>query len=232
MTTPFTRRAALSAGLSATLLPWASASHADLLAQACRLMPEQDLGPYHLADGLLRGDIRDGMPGVPLELRLLVLDAETCRPLTGAAVDLWHCDAAGAYSGFGGDSHRFLRGIQLTDRDGIAQFQTIFPGCYPGRTNHIHFQVRTAGARDGDTYRGGHVVHTGQVFFPEAITAELMRRDPYTAQRARRMAQSEDAIFRHQNGTAAIARLTPVAVDNPDRGFEAQLVAALADGNG
>jgi protocatechuate 3,4-dioxygenase beta subunit len=238
MKRPFTRRALLSSGLTAAaLLPLPSIARADptLLAEACVLLPEQALGPYYLADELIRADISEGKPGVPLTLRLLVLDAGTCRPLADAAVDLWHCDAVGAYSAFGaagGDSHTFLRGIQLTDRQGVAQFHTIFPGCYPGRTNHIHFQVRMAGARDGETYRGGHVAHTGQVFFPEAITAGLMQRGAYAPQPIARMSQAEDGIFQHQNGRASTARLTPVAAADPSRGFEAVLVAAVDVGAG
>jgi len=238
MKRPFTRRALLSSGLTAAaLLSLKTIARADptLLAEACTLVPEQALGPYYLADELIRADIREGKPGVPLNLRLLVLDAGTCRPLANAAVDLWHCDAAGAYSGFGtagGDSHTFLRGIQLTDQDGVAQFHTIFPGCYPGRTNHIHFQVRTAGARDGDTYRGGHVAHTGQVFFPEDITTGLMQQGAYASQPGARMSQAEDGIFQHQGGRASTARLTPVAAADPARGFEAMLVAAVDISNG
>jgi protocatechuate 3,4-dioxygenase beta subunit len=238
MKMPFTRRALLSSGLTAAaLLALKTPLRADqtLLAEACTLLPEQDLGPYYLADELLRSDIREGKKGVPLDLRLLVLDAQSCRPLAGAAVDLWHCDVAGAYSGFDaaeGQSHTFLRGIQLTDPDGIAQFRTIFPGCYPGRTNHIHFTVRTAGARAGDTYRGGHVAHTGQVFFPEAITVDLMQRGAYAAQQDARTRQADDGIFQRQNGKASTARLTPVLAEDPSRGFEAVLAAAVDISNG
>jgi protocatechuate 3,4-dioxygenase beta subunit len=233
MKTPFARRTLLSSGSTAAALlvlktPLRAAP--TLLAEACTLLPEQDLGPYYLVDELVRSDIREGKNGVPLDLRLLVLNAQSCRPLAGAAVDLWHCDAAGAYSGFGaadGQSHTFLRGIQITDQDGLAQFRTIYPGCYPGRTNHIHFTVRTAGARTGDTYRGGHVAHTGQVFFPEAITVDLMQHGAYAAQQDARTRQADDGIFQRQNGKASTARLTPVLADDPSRGFEAVLAAAV-----
>ncbi len=102
MKTPSTRRALLSSGLAAAaLLSQKTPVRAGttLLAEACILLPEQDLGPYYLADELVRSDIREGKSGVPLDLRLLVLDVRTCRPLVGAAVDIWHCDAAGTYSG-------------------------------------------------------------------------------------------------------------------------------------
>ena len=95
------------------------------------------------------------------------------------------------------DDLRFLRGVQLTDADGMVRFGTIFPGVYPGRTNHIHFKVRIA----------ENVAHTGQVFVPEEATLSLMQRAPYGGQRFRRTAQAEDGIFLGQNGVASMAAL-------------------------
>jgi protocatechuate 3,4-dioxygenase beta subunit len=66
----------------------------------CKLTPEQEVGPYYIADELLRSNIVEDRPGIPLELRIAVLDARTCKPLNNAAIDLWHCDAHGLYSGF------------------------------------------------------------------------------------------------------------------------------------
>ncbi len=66
----------------------------------CRLIPQQEEGPYYVARELFRSSIVEGKPGVPLSLRILVLDARTCEPLSNAAVDVWHCDALGLYSGF------------------------------------------------------------------------------------------------------------------------------------
>lgn len=64
------------------------------------LLPEQEVGPYYVAEEALRSNIREGETGVPLSLRLLLLDARTCKPLEHAAVDLWHCDGSGIYSGY------------------------------------------------------------------------------------------------------------------------------------
>ncbi len=61
---------------------------------------EQEVGPYYVAEELLRPDIREGKPGLPLQLRLAVLDVRTCKPLPHAAIDIWHCDALGLYAGF------------------------------------------------------------------------------------------------------------------------------------
>ena len=61
---------------------------------------EQEVGPYYVANELLRKDVREGKPGMPLDLRLAVLDVRTCKPLTHAAIDIWQCDALGLYAGF------------------------------------------------------------------------------------------------------------------------------------
>jgi protocatechuate 3,4-dioxygenase beta subunit len=54
---------------------------------------EQEVGPYYVADELVRRDVREDKPGLPLLLRLAVLDLHTCKPLSNAAIDIWHCDA-------------------------------------------------------------------------------------------------------------------------------------------
>src|SRR6202012_1667943 len=67
---------------------------------ACTLAPEQEQGPFYVSGEMLRADIAEAKAGVPLDLHVAILDARTCEPLAGAAVDLWHCDAMGLYSGF------------------------------------------------------------------------------------------------------------------------------------
>jgi protocatechuate 3,4-dioxygenase beta subunit len=229
MTLCVPRRSLLAFG---AILPFARSARA----APCTLVAEQETGPFYIAEAAMRSDIAEGRKGVPLALRLRILDSRSCRPLPKAAVDLWQCDAEGLYSGFtqtalmgmppggpppdgpppggrppggppsGGfrlpaikpsDDARFLRGIQLSDADGTVRFGTIFPGVYPGRTNHIHFKVRIA----------ENVAHTGQVFFPEDATLSLMQRAPYGSQRFRRTTQAEDGIFRGQNGAASMATL-------------------------
>src|SRR5438093_198644 len=95
-------------------------------AVSCVLTPEQTEGPYYIAGEKYRRDITEGRPGLPLLLRLRVVDASTCRPIKGAAVDIWHADALGVYSGFGSGSgnRTFMRGIQKTDANGLARFRS------------------------------------------------------------------------------------------------------------
>jgi protocatechuate 3,4-dioxygenase beta subunit len=153
----------------------------------CVLTPEMTEGPYYLSGEKLRRDITQGKPGARLDLALTVVDASTCRPLKGATVDIWHCDAGGVYSGFGaGSSNRtFLRGLQRTDAHGAAHFKTVYPGWYPGRTVHIHVKVHVR----------GNVVHTGQLFFADATTDAVYRKVPYSKRPNRDPRNSGDSIF-------------------------------------
>jgi protocatechuate 3,4-dioxygenase beta subunit len=109
------------------------------------LAPEQTEGPYYIADEAVRRNITEGRPGTPLMLRAFVVNASSCKPIRGAAVDIWHADAGGVYSGFGqGAGNRtFMRGIQRTNAKGLALFRTVYPGWYQGRTVHIHVKVHS-----------------------------------------------------------------------------------------
>lgn len=155
----------------------------------CVLSPEQTEGPYYLADEKIKRNITEGHKGAALELRTTVVDASTCKPVAGALVEIWHCDAAGLYSGFGAgaSSRTFLRGGQRTDTRGLARFATIYPGWYEGRTVHIHVKVHV----------GGTVVHTGQLYFADALTDAVYRKAPYRARGSRRTRNADDSIYRN-----------------------------------
>ena len=155
----------------------------------CVLTPEQTEGPYYIANEALRRNITDGRPGTPLLLRAFVVNASTCNPIKGAAVDIWHADADGVYSGFGqGASNRtFMRGIQRTNAKGLALFRTVYPGWYQGRTVHIHVKV----------HLGGNVLHTGQLYFPDSVTDAVYRKAPYTSRPTRDVRNAADSIYRN-----------------------------------
>ena len=172
-------------------------------ALSCVASPEQTEGPYFVDEHLNRSDIRsdpgDGSvrEGLPLTLRLVVSSVAggKCAPLAGATVDLWHCDAAGAYSdtqdpGFNTKGKKFLRGYQVTDADGSVRFTTVYPGWYDGRTVHIHFKVRgSAGARRSYEF-------TSQFYFDDAFTDRVYARDPYTRRDKRTVRNGRDGLFR------------------------------------
>jgi protocatechuate 3,4-dioxygenase beta subunit len=155
----------------------------------CVLAPEQTEGPYYIAGEKVRRNITEGRPGTPLTLRLTVVDSRTCKPIKGAAVDIWHCDASGTYSGFGAgrSSRTFMRGIQRTNADGVATFKTVYPGWYPGRTVHIHVKVHVR----------GNVVHTGQLYFSDRLTDAVYRRKPYSNRPNRATRNADDSLFRN-----------------------------------
>jgi protocatechuate 3,4-dioxygenase beta subunit len=166
-------------------------------AVSCVLAPEQTEGPYWIPNRLTRRRITEGRPGVPLALSLTVLNATTCRPIRGADVEVWHCDAGGVYSGVGSAaSRRFLRGHQRADAAGRVRFDTIYPGWYRGRTTHIHVKVHV----------GGNVVHTGQLYFPDAVTNAVYRRTPYRSHGTRDTTNARDGIY-GQGGRRSTLRL-------------------------
>ena len=167
-------------------------------AVTCVLSPEQTEGPYYIAGERVRRNITEGRPGTRFDLRLAVVDVSTCKPIRGAAVDIWHADAGGVYSGFGqgAASRTFMRGIQRTDANGVVTFQTVYPGWYAGRTVHIHVKV----------HLGGNVVHTGQLYFSDAVTDVVYQRQPYSKRPGRDVRNTDDAIFRN-GGSKSLLRL-------------------------
>jgi protocatechuate 3,4-dioxygenase beta subunit len=159
-------------------------------AVSCVLAPEQTEGPFFLPGDKLRRNVTEGKAEVPLTLKLTVLDVSSCKPIKGAAVDIWHCDAVGTYAA--STNRTFMRGIQKTDAKGVAAFKTIYPGWYQGRTVHVHIRVSL----------GGNVVHTGQLYFPDGVTDKVYTRSP-TAREA--PARCATPTIR-STATAAVAR--------------------------
>jgi protocatechuate 3,4-dioxygenase beta subunit len=181
---------------------------------ACVVRPQQTEGPYFVDEKLNRSDIRsdpsDGSvkPGVPLKLtfRVSQVNRSACVPLAGAIVDVWHCDGTGVYSdvrdrGASTEGQKFLRGYQTTNADGLAEFTTIYPGWYPGRTVHIHFKVRTDGADQSTEF-------TSQLYFDDALTDQVYQQAPYNTQGERMTRNDRDGIFR-QGGEQLLLSLVP-----------------------
>jgi protocatechuate 3,4-dioxygenase beta subunit len=176
-----------------------TASTAGRQAPDCVLTPELTEGPYYLPSEPFRRNITEGRPGWPLILELTVVDADTCKPIKGASVEIWHADAGGNYSGFGAtaSNRTFLRGQQNCDGDGVATFRTIYPGWYQGRTTHIHVKVHAS----------GNTVHTGQLFLPDATTAKVnANRQPYAQRGQPDITNGQDGIYA-QGGSASVVRL-------------------------
>ncbi|WP_370584693.1 intradiol ring-cleavage dioxygenase [Oculatella sp. LEGE 06141] len=192
---------------SVQLKPSASASTASTVDSAplpgCVVRPAQTEGPYFVDETLDRSDVRSDTStgvtkeGVPLQLtfRVSQMGGTGCTPLAGAIVDIWHCDAVGMYSNvtdrpFNTVGQTFLRGYQVTDRNGLVQFTSIYPGWYPGRTVHIHFKIRTSAAS------GSSHEFTSQLYFDDSITDQVHTQAPYASKGQRTVRNDRDGIFR------------------------------------
>ncbi len=170
----------------------------------CTLAPELTEGPFYLDLDLVRRDITEDRPGTPLALAVIVVAADSCEPIPDAAVDVWHCDAAGVYSGVEGGSGTFLRGVQLTDAGGTATIRTIYPGWYPGRAVHIHLKV----------HLGATEAYTGQLFFDGAVTRSVYERAPYSSRPGPDVPNEADGIFAESRS----ATIVSVQAGDPYRG--------------
>ena len=166
-------------------------------ASTCLLTPEATEGPYWVDYATSRRNVTEGKPGTPLVIRFTVLNARTCKIIKNADVEIWHCDALGDYSAVNGASTRFLRGHQRSSAKGIAEFLTVFPGWYRGRTPHIHMKVSV----------GGNEVHTGQIFFNEAITRAVYKQTPYASRGVYDTPHVQDMIYQQAGGSRAELKL-------------------------
>jgi len=179
---------ALLAGCGEDEPPPTTESQSKLLdeSNSCKLTTELTEGPYYLDADAIRRDIREDREGVELRLVLRVRESGSCEPISDAVVDVWHSDAQGVYSGFEqGRGERFLRGAQATNADGVAEFVTIYPGWYQGRTPHIHAKVHL----DRST------LLTTQLFFGEKVISGVYRDRRYSRDSRQEVNNSSDGIF-------------------------------------
>lgn len=109
-------------------------------------------GPYYKAGSPERRALAEaGSPGQHISTSGTVFDLSG-KPIAGAWLDFWQADAAGRYDNSGFQ----FRGHQLSDAAGRYSLDTVIPGEYPGRTQHIHVKLRAPGGK----------ILTTQIFFP------------------------------------------------------------------
>src|SRR5215475_9555051 len=215
---PITRRMTLAAlagaGGSALFIPaWNETVEAADTITCVAATPTVTEGPYWVDEKLFRSDIRTdpstgvARAGIPLTLSIAVQALATggCSPVSGAYVDIWHCDAKGIYSdestynpggGTGNvntTGQRFLRGYQITDANGQVTFTTIYPGWYTGRTIHIHVRVRTY---SGTTVLSNFV---SQIFFDETINDAVLASSAYSRTTGRDTTNARDMVYNVAN---------------------------------
>jgi len=172
---------------------------------SCIVRPALTEGPFFVDEKLDRSDIRSDpatgvvRPGAILNLNFVVsrVSGSACTALSGALVDVWHCDALGAYSDVdGARGQKFLRGFQKTDPSGSARFLTIYPGWYQGRAVHIHFKIRPTASSE----------FTSQLFFDDAMSTQVFAQAPYAQKGTQGMTRNtSDGIFNQSAGKLSLS---------------------------
>lgn len=133
--------------------------------------------------------------GTPLTIKVYIRNVNaSCAVIKGAIVDIWHCDAAGNYSQYGGTqmqstnytSVNFLRGRQTTDTNGMAAWTSIYPGWYSGRAPHIHVHVYNS---------SGTSLLVTQIAFPEDVSKVVYAQGVYASKGQADTTNARDNVF-------------------------------------
>jgi protocatechuate 3,4-dioxygenase beta subunit len=171
--------AAPTSASSDTALPSVTAAGGPTCAAPASPTPSQTEGPYYTAGSPEKASlVETGMEGTRLTLVGYVVTTD-CTPLPGAKVDVWQADAGGVYDNSG---YR-LRGYVFTDADGRFTIETIIPGEYPGRTEHIHVKVTPAGGSTLTTqlyFPGVSANDADGIYSPELLLEMTQTGDGYT----------------------------------------------------
>jgi protocatechuate 3,4-dioxygenase beta subunit len=159
-----------------------ASSSSSTASASCNVIPTETIGPYPLStllnsSSVLREAINEDKTGVPLTVKLKLLNVNnSCTPVSGY-VYIWHCDKDGNYSGYSPDVGKtYCRGVQYTDSNGVATFTTIYPGWYAGRITHIHFQVFLTAY--SSTAKSTAI---SQMAFPASVTTAIYNSSLYSS---------------------------------------------------
>ena len=218
----------------------ADTSAAAATVTSCSQIPDETAGPYPAdgtngpniltENGVVRRDIRSSFgsasgvaEGLPLTINLTIVDSNGCAARSGAAVYLWHCNRDGEYSVYSQNvtDENYLRGVQETDANGAVTFASIFPGAYPGRWPHIHFEVFPSLAK---ATNGANALAVSQLALPGDICQAVYATDGYS-QSARNLAQTSlqtDMVF-----SDGASLQTPTTTGDATSGYTAALVVGV-----
>jgi protocatechuate 3,4-dioxygenase beta subunit len=154
------------------------------------------VGPCDADNVPFRVDVSEGRSGLPVRLSLRVVAAQTGQPHAGAEAQIWHADPRGIYSGrevqaqcTSGDAQAMsglaFRGRQITDRDGVANFLSVYPGWYGGRAIHVHLRVLVEGRE----------LLVSQLFFDDLLSDAVHASHPDYARRSARDTRNAGDLF-------------------------------------
>ncbi len=206
-----------------------SLQKSSLGAVSCILTPQETAGPFPLnlsADGTkFRRNITEGFSGIPMRVTLRVLDLNNgCAPVSNARIDMWQCDKDGYYSGYTNSGYlgtrnatgqTFCRGIQITDSEGEVSFDTVYPGWYSGRVQHIHFQV----------FLNTVLTATSQLAFPESLNTAVNSSALYMPHGQNPTKNTNDSVFSDTANTAYQIADVTLAYGG---GYQADLTVGIA----
>ena len=164
----------------------------DFQGEQCNLIADSFEGPYFTCSPSVGKNIAEGELGQPLTIAMRLINSD-CKPISNGVVDIWACNANGYYAGYSNDpderppmlkamlfghlepdtEERFCRGALRTDSDGIAEFNSVYPGFYYGQPIHVHFKAHVDGKN----------LLTSQANFSEDWNEKIMEQPPYNAPR-------------------------------------------------
>ncbi|KAF7192897.1 hypothetical protein HII31_05767 [Pseudocercospora fuligena] len=165
----------------------------------CVLTPEIDVLGHYIADGLVRSVIHDNQPGIPMHIDVQVINTRTCKPMPNVYLDIYQCNSTGVYSGVVAEGNgngfadpsniraNFGRGVQRTDANGVAQFESKFPGHYFGVANHLHVLTHKGLPKgtppDAQGRQFVEATHNGRIFFDQSLISKVEALPPYNMNR-------------------------------------------------
>ncbi|KAF4439943.1 hypothetical protein F53441_12418 [Fusarium austroafricanum] len=156
----------------------------------------------------VRRNLKEDQEGVDLILDYQIINVDTCEPVPDLYLEIWHCNSTGVYGGVVNQGNgniddkanidkTFGRGIQPTDEDGVAQFETIFPGHYTGRTAHIHLLAHANATLYENKTLGNNIYssHIGQTYFDQDLIHEVESLAPYNTNKQELTTNAGDGIL-------------------------------------
>jgi len=188
-------------------------------AAGCVVTPKESVGPFPYPGGeinnpLQRVDVTEGQAGMPIVFTFTVVNTNNnCLVVPNARVDIWHCNKDGYYSGYGNQTggtfglrdytgETWLRGYQVTDVNGIAIFNSIYPGWYAGRATHIHLEV----------FINNKLKKPAQLAFPEVTSNKVHVMPLYAAHGLNTKTNLADGVF--GNSATDLANETFTVIKN------------------
>ncbi|GAB3893721.1 hypothetical protein GCM10028803_08120 [Larkinella knui] len=184
---------------------------------SCTETSDETEGPFptKTPTSLVAKDITSDRQGNKLTIKITVQNKNnSCAGLAGALVDIWHCDAAGNYSEYGGtgmqstnyQSVHFLRGRQTSDANGLVTFTSIYPGWYGGRAPHIHVHVYSS---------SGKSLKISQIAFPEDISKVVYAQGVYASHGQADTSNARDNVF-----SDGVTTNMSIVTGSPSAGYE------------